>query len=278
MPSDLSGSSREGTRFPSHELPDSSSGLCETRGQPTPNGEDGNSSGIDSASEQLDESHSCLSEWDSSTFLRELFWCTSLWPTCGEYLELASVRHHAVPGDLFAVLDPNHSALLRAAVSAWAYPKGEPRMLSTFAQDMASKDLARFTDAFSKATIALIEQMENGEMVRASLASYMRQLLRRRLVDEFFRKPQTIEATSLWSPDIVEAKSNEQIAREDREELERGISRLRPFPRLLIRLFYFEEWTYEEIANTLNLPIGTVKKQLFLARIELRLFLNPDDF
>lgn len=36
--------------------------------------------------------------------------------------------------------------------------------------------------------------------------------------------------------------------------------------RKLIELRYFEEYSYEEIANELNIPLGTVKAQLFRSR------------
>lgn len=36
--------------------------------------------------------------------------------------------------------------------------------------------------------------------------------------------------------------------------------------RLMIELRYFEELSYEEIANVLNIPLGTVKAQLFRAK------------
>jgi RNA polymerase sigma-70 factor (ECF subfamily) len=44
------------------------------------------------------------------------------------------------------------------------------------------------------------------------------------------------------------------------------VSRLKPRYRKLIELRYFKEYSYEEIAEELNLPIGTVKAQLFRAR------------
>lgn len=44
------------------------------------------------------------------------------------------------------------------------------------------------------------------------------------------------------------------------------VSRLKERYRRLIELRYFEEFSYEEIAKELNLPIGTVKAQLFRAR------------
>ena len=41
---------------------------------------------------------------------------------------------------------------------------------------------------------------------------------------------------------------------------------LNPKYRRLIQLRYFEELSYDEIAAELNLPLGTVKAQLFRAK------------
>lgn len=44
------------------------------------------------------------------------------------------------------------------------------------------------------------------------------------------------------------------------------VTKLKPRYRRLIELRYFNEFSYEEIAEELELPIGTVKAQLFRAR------------
>lgn len=44
------------------------------------------------------------------------------------------------------------------------------------------------------------------------------------------------------------------------------VTKLKPRYRRLIELRYFKEYSYEEIAEELDLPIGTVKAQLFRAR------------
>ena len=44
------------------------------------------------------------------------------------------------------------------------------------------------------------------------------------------------------------------------------VSKLKPRYRELIEKRYFEELSYEEIAEELDLPLGTVKAQLFRAR------------
>ena len=58
--------------------------------------------------------------------------------------------------------------------------------------------------------------------------------------------------------------------RELRASLHRAIDQLDENYRLLISLRYQNELSYEEIANILNLPLGTVKTGLFRAKDHLR--------
>ena len=52
------------------------------------------------------------------------------------------------------------------------------------------------------------------------------------------------------------------------------VSKLKPRYRTLVELRYFKEYSYEEIAAELDIPIGTVKAQLFRARELLLNILN----
>jgi RNA polymerase sigma-70 factor (ECF subfamily) len=56
------------------------------------------------------------------------------------------------------------------------------------------------------------------------------------------------------------------------------VEQLKPNYRKLVDLRYFQELSYEEIAEELNLPLGTVKAQLFRARdYMLKLMKNHQD-
>jgi RNA polymerase sigma-70 factor, ECF subfamily len=59
-------------------------------------------------------------------------------------------------------------------------------------------------------------------------------------------------------------------SRELRSHLHQAIDHLEENYRLLISLRYQSELSYQEIATTLNLPLGTVKNGLFRAREQLR--------
>ncbi len=59
----------------------------------------------------------------------------------------------------------------------------------------------------------------------------------------------------------------EQIIREQRLELMRRVLlQLDAKYRLMIEMRYFEEMSYEEISEELNIPLGTVKAQLYRAK------------
>lgn len=68
----------------------------------------------------------------------------------------------------------------------------------------------------------------------------------------------------LRSPDL---NPEEKMIRIQRAILMRRIvHKLKPRYRILVELRYFREFSYEEIASELKLPLGTVKAQLFRAR------------
>jgi RNA polymerase sigma-70 factor (ECF subfamily) len=44
------------------------------------------------------------------------------------------------------------------------------------------------------------------------------------------------------------------------------VENLKPRYKTMIEMFYFEEMTHDEISTKLNMPLGTIKAQLFRAR------------
>jgi len=67
--------------------------------------------------------------------------------------------------------------------------------------------------------------------------------------------------------DIGVLDPEEKMIQKQKTKLMRTIvAKLKPRYRQLIELRYFDELSYEEIAEKLDLPIGTVKAQLFRAR------------
>jgi RNA polymerase sigma-70 factor (ECF subfamily) len=82
--------------------------------------------------------------------------------------------------------------------------------------------------------------------------------------------PDAVEATVLQVGDKGESPLDELEARELGGAIEIAIARLRPEYRSCILLRHVEGHAYEEIAQMLELPLGTVKTYIHRARNELR--------
>ena len=79
-----------------------------------------------------------------------------------------------------------------------------------------------------------------------------------------------IEATALQVGDRAQGPLAELESRELGSAIEEAIGRLRPEYRSCILLRHVEGMAYEEIAQLLDLPLGTVKTYIHRARNELR--------
>jgi len=79
-----------------------------------------------------------------------------------------------------------------------------------------------------------------------------------------------IDATRLEVAIEQESALDEIASRELGGEIEQAIALLRPEYRACIMLRHVEDRSYEEIAATLDLPLGTVKTYIHRARHELR--------
>jgi RNA polymerase sigma-70 factor (ECF subfamily) len=66
------------------------------------------------------------------------------------------------------------------------------------------------------------------------------------------------------------------ISHEQRSQIEDYMSRMSPKYRELIELRFFKDLSYEEIAERLSLPLGTVKTQIHRARARLMSFITTN--
>jgi RNA polymerase sigma-70 factor (ECF subfamily) len=84
-----------------------------------------------------------------------------------------------------------------------------------------------------------------------------------------------VEASTIEIGSDQESALDELEAKELGSAIERAIAKLRPEYRACIMLRHVEGRSYEEIAATLDLPLGTVKTYIHRARHELRKALEP---
>jgi len=78
-------------------------------------------------------------------------------------------------------------------------------------------------------------------------------------------------------PHVPAATADRQFGDlELKDRLEKAIARLQPNYRLLVAAHYLEGVQYEDLAEALELPLGTVKTQLHRAKQQLRRLLETE--
>jgi RNA polymerase sigma-70 factor (ECF subfamily) len=105
---------------------------------------------------------------------------------------------------------------------------------------------------------------------------WVRQLLVRACVDELRKMRRhvvEIELTDLHQPFV--ADSSALVA--DRDALRRGFRWLDPEQRSLLVLHYYLDLPLADVADALDIPIGTAKSRLHRARAALRAALDADE-
>lgn len=103
-------------------------------------------------------------------------------------------------------------------------------------------------------------------------ATWVFQIARNTCIDEHRRRKrrpsrETKEIADDRNPSPLQMAAHHQRA----EILERALQDLPPMYREIIVLYHFEHKKYTEIAEVLDLPMGTVMNRLFRARKKLRL-------
>jgi RNA polymerase sigma factor (sigma-70 family) len=95
-------------------------------------------------------------------------------------------------------------------------------------------------------------------------------------LDQSVDEGDSLSPSSLIQSDTPDPEAN--MINEQKIKLLRDVvTKLKPRYRTLIELRYFQEYSYEEISVHLELPIGTVKVQLFRAReLLLNILKNSD--
>ncbi|HOZ86410.1 MAG TPA: sigma-70 family RNA polymerase sigma factor [Bacteroidia bacterium] len=119
--------------------------------------------------------------------------------------------------------------------------------------DQYSPDFAFSTWLFKIATNNAID------FIRKKKKNYSVSLDHKSDNSEFTDHSANIKSTT---PDPEEAF----IKKQKMEEIQLLVESLKPRYKSMIEMFYFQEMTHEEISVKLNMPLGTIKAQLFRAR------------
>ena len=127
-------------------------------------------------------------------------------------------------------------------------------------------------DAVQHAAVRGLEQFNRFDTNR-SFKAWWFTILRNHCLD-LLRVRQSARTEPLGD---LDPPAPEQEPEFDWSRLETAITRLSPEHREILRLRYFADLSYRDLAETLQIPPGTVMSRLHLARLALRRFLSEDE-
>lgn len=106
----------------------------------------------------------------------------------------------------------------------------------------------------------------------SKLSTWIFRIARNEAINQVAKRvPDTVPVESLDIPAPGgENPESEFGKRQLREHLERALSHLDAEQRMAIELRYLGDRSYQEIAESMDIPLGTVKTHIFRGKVELR--------
>jgi RNA polymerase sigma-70 factor (ECF subfamily) len=132
---------------------------------------------------------------------------------------------------------------------------------------MASDEDAR--DATQDTLVKVLRKLDQYDPTRP-FATWVFGIARNTCIDEFRRRKRRSwdEPGEVVDPGPSPLQEVSELHRAER--LEQALERLAPLYREILVLYHFEHLKYAEIADVLDIPIGTVMNRIFRARKKLR--------
>lgn len=128
--------------------------------------------------------------------------------------------------------------------------------------------------------LALLGDADRFDPARASLSTWLCGIARRRVWKHLRARERDHAAVSEDDPDRIESPEDDPFITISRAEavdaVEQGLDALTPALREVVVLCELEEIRYQDAAEILGIPVGTVRSRLHRARRQLALLLSPD--
>lgn len=175
----------------------------------------------------------------------------------------------------------NAAAVVSAAESAAAEPLALPQLIHDYSAPLyryAFRLAGQATDAEDLVQQTfLVAQQKLHQLREADRASAWLYAVLRSCFLKSRRKQQPALFDEQFPPDSIADQPNGEAsdAWVDREALQLALSELPEEFRIVVLMFYFEELSYKEIADQLEMPIGTVMSRLSRGKAHLRRRLVP---
>ena len=152
---------------------------------------------------------------------------------------------------------------------SYLYDNYSGALFSIINQIVPNKETA--SDVLQEVFINIWRKIDTYDPAKGRLFTWMLNVARNAGIDKIRSKSFRDNLKNQPLPNDVNSYANHSVKMNmDDYGLRKMIGKLREEQKVLIELSYFQGFTHEEIAKSLNIPLGTVKTRIRSALIELR--------
>ena len=136
-------------------------------------------------------------------------------------------------------------------------------------------DRENASDVLQEVFINIWKKISTYDPVKGRLFTWMLNIARNASIDKIRSKAYQDSRKNQALPEDVHAYSNQSVRPvTDDYGLRRLVNKLKEEQKVLVELSYFQGFTHEEIARSLNIPLGTVKTRIRSALTQLRILIQ----
>lgn len=125
-------------------------------------------------------------------------------------------------------------------------------------------------DALQESFVKIWRNMDSYDKSKGTLFTWMLNIVRNHAIDMMRSKGMKQKIQSLDDNVRVLSKKSTNAIEEDHVLIKELVTNLKPEYRQMIEMAYYKGYTQEELAEELNMPLGTVKTRARAALTELR--------
>jgi len=163
----------------------------------------------------------------------------------------------------------SHDREAFAALFDYFAPRLKAYLMRSGAPPAAADDFAQ------DAMLTVWRKAELFDPRRARAATWIFTIARNRRIDVLRRDGRTLPVPELNLGEIEPERPDELFqTREDESRVRSALRSLKPDQIEVIQLAFFQDLTHAEVAQSLELPLGTVKSRIRNAMIKLRTLLD----